>query len=94
MDHGERMHPTSEFNVTTVTASKARATLHRLIEQAAESHQPVHIVGKRSRAVLVAAEDWRAIQESLHLLSIPGMRESIRGGRNEPLETSARQLDW
>jgi len=80
--------------MTTLTASKARANLHRLIEQAAESHQPIHIVGKRSNAVLVAAEDWQAIQESLHLLSIPGMRESIQKGRIEPLEASARQLNW
>lgn len=80
--------------MTTLTAGKARANLHRLIEQAAESHQPIHIVGKRTNAVLVADEDWRAIQESLNLPSIAGMREPIQEGRNEPLESSARQLDW
>ena len=78
----------------TVTASEARAGLYRLIDQVAESHQPVLISGKRNSTVLVAAEDWQAIQETLYLLSIPGMRESIRQGMAEPLDESARQLDW
>ena len=78
----------------TLTASEARANLYRLIDQAAESHQPVVIAGKNSSAVLVAAEDWQAIQETLHLLSVPGMRESIKQGMAEPLAKSARNLRW
>jgi prevent-host-death family protein len=77
-----------------VTASEARANLYRLIDETNLSHQPVVITGKRSSAVLVAAEDWKAIQETLHLLSIPGMRESIKNGMKEPLEKSARELQW
>ena len=77
-----------------ITASEARADLYRLIDQAAESHQPVLISGKRSSAVLVSAEDWQAIQETLYLLSIPGMRESIRKGMAEPLAKSAKALAW
>ena len=77
-----------------ITASEARADLYRLIDQAAESHQPVLISGKRSSAVLVSAEDWQAIQETLYLLSIPGMRESIRMGMAEPLAKSAKALTW
>ena len=77
-----------------ITASEARADLYRLIDQAAESHQPVLICGKRSSAVLVSAEDWQAIQETLYLLSIPGMRESIRKGMAEPLAKSAKALTW
>lgn len=80
--------------MTVLTASEARANLYRLIDQAAESHQPIHIAGKRSDAVLVAAEDWQAIQETLYLLSVPGMRESIKEGMVEPLEESATELDW
>jgi antitoxin YefM len=76
------------------TASDARANLYRLIDQAAESHEPIFISGKRSSAVLVSEQDWNAIQETLHLLSIPGMRESIRTARAEPLSKSARELDW
>jgi len=79
---------------TLVTASEARADLYRLIDQTAESHQPVMISGKRSNAVLVSAEDWQAIQETLYLLSVPGMRESIKKGMSEPIEKSARELKW
>ncbi|WP_338414420.1 type II toxin-antitoxin system Phd/YefM family antitoxin [uncultured Sphaerotilus sp.] len=78
----------------TLTASEARANLYRLIDQTAQSHQPIHISGKRTSAVLVAAEDWQAIQETLYLLSIPGMRESIKDAMAEPLEASATGLDW
>ena len=80
--------------MTTFTASEARANLYRLIDQTAESHQPVVIAGKRSSAVLVAEEDWQAIQETLHLLSVPGMRESIKKGMAEPLAKSAKGLRW
>ena len=80
--------------MTTLTASEARANLYRLIDQAAESHQPIHIAGKRTSAVLLAAEDWEAIQETLYLLSVPGMRESIKAGMAEPLEENSEELDW
>lgn len=77
-----------------ITASEARAGLYRLIDQAAESHQPILISGKRSSAVLVSADDWQAIQETLYLLSVPGMRESIKKGMAEPLAKSANVLPW
>ena len=78
----------------TLTASEARANLYRLIDQTAESHQPIAISGKKASAVLVSSEDWAAIQETLFLLSGPGMRESIKEGMAEPLSTSATELDW
>lgn len=79
--------------MTTLSASEARANLYRLIDQTAESHQPIHISGKRNNAVLLSAEDWQAIQETLYLLSIPGMRESIKEGVAQPLDESAEELD-
>ncbi len=78
----------------TLTASEARANLYRLIDEAAESHQPIVISGKRSSAVLLSAEDWSAIQETLYLLAVPGMRESIKAGMAEPLAQAAKELDW
>jgi antitoxin YefM len=78
----------------TITASRARANLYRLIEEAAESSEPVQITGKRANAVLVSEGDWRAIQETLYLLSIPGMRESIREGLETPVEQCAEDLEW
>lgn len=79
---------------TPVTASEARANLYRLIDETAQSHQPILIFGKRSSAVLVSADDRQAIQETLYLLSIPGMRESIKKGMAEPLKKSAKVLKW
>lgn len=78
----------------TLSASDARANLYRLVDQAAESHEPIIISGKRNNAVLISAEDWSAIQETLYLLSVPGMRESIKEGMAEPLEESAKELNW
>ena len=80
--------------MTHLTASEARANLYRLIDETAESHQPIIITGKRSSAVLVSEDDWQAIQETLYLLSVPGMRESIKAGMAEPLARSARKLKW
>lgn len=79
---------------TIFTASEARANLYRLIDQTAESHEPIRITGKRASAVLLSSEDWDAVQETLYLLSIPGMRESIQAGRAEPLSRSSRKLNW
>ena len=78
--------------MTTLTASEARASLYRLIDLAAESHKPILISGKRANAVLVSEEDWSAIQETLYLLAVPGMRESIKDAVAEPLAKSKKVL--
>ena len=80
--------------MTVLTASAARANLYRLIDQATKSHEPILIAGKNSTAVLISIEDWSAIQETMHLLSVPGMRESIRKAMAEPLSSSVRELKW
>ena len=80
--------------MTTLTASKARSKLYRLIDETAQSHQPVVISGKRAQAVLLSADDWKAIQETLYLLSVPGMRDSIRKGLKTPVEKCAKDLRW
>ena len=80
--------------MTIFTASEARANLYRLIDQTAESHKPIHISGKRTSAVLLSEEDWNAIQETLYLLSVPGLRESIKDGMAELLNESVKELDW
>jgi prevent-host-death family protein len=78
----------------TLTASEARANFYRLMDQTAQSHQPVIISGKRHSAVLLSAEDWESIQETLYLLSVPGMRESIKEGMVQSVQTCAKELDW
>ena len=80
--------------MTEITATKARSNLYRLIDEAAESYQPIVINGKRNKAVLVSEEDWSAIQETLYLLSVPGMRESIREGMETALEECDEELVW
>jgi prevent-host-death family protein len=80
--------------MTTLTASAARARLYKLLDETASSHEPVQITGKRANAVLVSEDDWRSIQETLYLLSIPGMRESIRAGLKTPMSKTSKKLNW
>lgn len=80
--------------MTSIPVTQARAQLYQLVDDTAASHVPVHITGKRSSAVLVAEDDWRSIQETLYLLSVPGMRDSIRDGLKEPLSKSSKTLNW
>lgn len=79
--------------MTSITATSARARLYRLIEDLQKQGAPVLITGKRGNAVLVSEEDWRSIEETLYLLSIPGMRNSIRKGMREPISRAARRID-
>ncbi len=80
--------------MTTITATEARKRLYNLLDELAESHDPVQIAGKRNSAVLVSEDDWRAIQETLYLQSIPGMRESILEGMRAPVDECEEDLDW
>ena len=79
--------------MTTFTASEARKRLYNLVDEVKDSHVPIQIVGKRNSAVLVS-EDWRAIEETLYLASIPGMRESIKKGLRTPVEKCKEEPGW
>lgn len=78
----------------TITVTKARSTLFQLLDETNATHEPIQITGKRSNAVLLSEEDWNAIEETLYLLSIPGMRESIREGLETPVEECSEEPDW
>ena len=80
--------------VDEYTDSKAREKLYRLLDEAASSHEPIQITGKRNNVVLISEEDWNSVQETLYLLSIPGMRESIREGMETPLEDTSAEPGW
>lgn len=80
--------------MTTVNLSEAREKLDRLLEETADAHEPVLITGPRSNGVLVGEEDWNAIQETLYLLSVPGMRESIREGMATPSSECEKEPGW
>ena len=80
--------------MTTLTVTEARANLYKLIDDTSLNHEPVIITGKRGNAVLLAEDDWNAINETLHLLSVPGMRETILAGMQESIDGAATELDW
>ena len=80
--------------MTTVNVTEARANLYKLIDDASASHEPVVITGKRGNAVLLAEGDWNAINETLYLLSVPGMRESIIEGMQESFDETSTELEW
>lgn len=80
--------------MTIVNVTEARANLYKLIDDTSESHEPIVITGKRGNAVLLAESDWNAITETLHLISIPGMRESIIEAKKEPLKETSTELKW
>jgi len=80
--------------MATITATKARNNLYSLIDEANNSHIPIQITGKRGNAVLVSEDDWRAISETIHLSTIPGMVESIKEGMNEKIEDCSDSIEW
>ena len=80
--------------MTTIKATDARSNLYNLIDEAAETHKPIVITGKRHNAVLLSESDWNAINETLYLLSIPGMRETIREGLAQAVDECAIEPEW
>ncbi len=80
--------------MTILKATEARTRLYNLIDEAAETHQPIVITGKRNNAVLISENDWNAINETLYLVSIPGMRSSIREGMESNLSECSKEVDW
>ena len=80
--------------MTSIPVTQARSRLYQLVDDASSTHEPVQITGKRSNAVLVSEGDWRSIQETLYLVSIPSIRDSIRKGLKEPLSKASKSLNW
>jgi antitoxin YefM len=80
--------------MTSIPVTQARTKLYQLLDETSASHEPIQITGKRSNAVLVSESDWRSMQETLYLVSIPGMRDSIRKGLKEPLSKSSKTITW
>mgnify|MGYP001226901001 FL=1 len=78
----------------SITATQARKQLYGLLDDVADSHEPVQIAGKRHSAVLISEDDWRAVQETLYLTGISGMRESILKGLKTPVDKCAKELEW
>jgi prevent-host-death family protein len=80
--------------MTTLTATQARANLFKLLDLAASSHVPIQITGRRQNAVLISEDDFRAMQETLYLISIPGMKASLLKAKNAPLKSYSKRRPW
>lgn len=80
--------------MTILNVSEARKNLYTLIDKSYDSHEPIFIKGKRHNAVLISEEDWASIQETLYLMSIPGMSQSIKKGLETPLEECEELISW
>jgi prevent-host-death family protein len=83
-----------EVNMTTLTATKARANFFQLLDQASKFHEPIQITGRRHNGVLISEEDFHAMQETLHVLSVPGMRESLLRSKKAPLKSYSKKRPW
>jgi antitoxin YefM len=80
--------------MTTLTATQARANLFKLMDQTALSHEPIQITGRRQNSVLVSEEDFRAMQETLYILSIPKMKDSLLRSQKSPLSSFTKKRPW
>lgn len=80
--------------MSSINITNARKDLYRIVESVNETHDPIHITGKNSSAVLIGEDDWKSIEETLYLLSIPGMRDSIIDGMKTPIDKLESDLDW
>ncbi len=78
----------------SMRVSEARDNLYKLVDEAAQTHEPIMITGKRGNAVIIGEDEWRAVEETLYLLSVPGMRESIVEGMKTPVEECEKNLEW
>ena len=80
--------------MNTINVTNARKNLYKIIKSINDSHEPIHVSGKNGSVVMIAEEDWKAIEETLFLTSDPKLRKSIIDGMNESIENCSTKLDW
>ena len=80
--------------MTTLSLEEATPKLAELLHQTSATHEPIMIAGENQLGVLMSEEYWRGMQETIFLMSIPGMTESIKESRAEPLDSCSKTLDW
>jgi antitoxin YefM len=80
--------------MSSINITNARKNLYKLVDGLSDTHDPIHITGKKRSAVLIAEEDWQSIEETLYLLSIPGMRDSLIKGMKEPIDKCTKEIKW
>ena len=77
-----------------MTVSQARTDIYKIIDETAQTHQPIMITAKRNNAVLVSEEDWNAIEETLYLNAIPNMAKSINDAMLEDDSEYSESVEW
>ena len=80
--------------MTTLTATEARKNIYSLVDEVNESYEAIQIQGKRGSAILISGDDWRSLQETLYLSSLPGMKKSILKGMKTPVRKCSKKLVW
>ncbi len=78
----------------TMTVSQARANIYKIVDETAQSHEPILITGKRNNAVLISEDDWNAIEETLYLNSIPNMVSSIQEAKELSDDDYSEDIEW
>jgi len=82
------------FMSKVITVSQARANIYKIIDETAETHQPILITGKRNNVVMLSEEDWNAIEETLYLNSIPGISSSIKEAMDSEDSEFSEDIEW
>jgi len=77
-----------------ISVSQARANIYNLMDETAETHEPILITGKRNNVVMLSQEDWNAIEETLYLNSIPNMVSSLQESMNAPDSEFSETIEW
>lgn len=77
-----------------MTASQARSNIYKIMDETAQTHQPIMITGKRNNVVMISEEDWNAIEETLYLNSVTGMADSIKEAMDAPDSEFSEDIEW
>ncbi len=77
-----------------IPVSQARANIYSLMDETAQTHEPILITGKRGNVVMLSQEDWNAIEETLYLNAIPGMASSIKEAMDAPDSEFSEEIEW
>lgn len=78
----------------TLTVERAETQLEAMLDQPDGLKSPVRIEGPGGNAVLVPEALWSGAKESIALLSISEMAESLRASMKTPLEGCDDSLAW
>ena len=82
--------------MTTTTITNFRKNIFSLVETAIRYNEPIHITSKSGNAVILSEDEYRGLIETVHLTSIPGMKDKLLQGANTPLSDTIYEdeVNW